>query len=212
MREDRRRFWRKLAQEVSDDLASDDRPEYRTRRAKMLRHLVANKLRGKDVLEVGCGPGGNLAALESFGVQSLAGCDIAPEMLSLAAKRTSAKLVQSEEEQLPFADNAFDIVLTVTVLQHVVDDSVARDLCGEMGRVAGRTVLIYEDMHDANPLGDGQFPWVARPRKWYREAFMSMGMSLLQETRIDSLVDHEDSPDSGLFCLEFCHERRRKKQ
>ena len=46
MKGDRKAFWGKLSELVQDDLASEDRPEYRARREKMLRHLLLQRFRG----------------------------------------------------------------------------------------------------------------------------------------------------------------------
>ncbi len=203
-----RRFWDGLAAMLENELASEDRPEYRRRRSRMLKHLLGQGPRGKRILEVGCGPGGNLAALEAVKPKTLVGCDVAPKMLRLASSRTRARLVQSGADQLPFADGAFDLVLSITVLQHITDDKAARDLCAEMTRVTTKRVVIYEDMHESGNIGDAGYPWKTRPRAWYAARFNEAGMVKQKQTRLGALVDHEDTSDSGFFCLEFYKGRK----
>jgi ubiquinone/menaquinone biosynthesis C-methylase UbiE len=206
MREERRRFWDRMATDATGDLASEDRPEYHARRQKMLADLLAHPFKGKAVLEVGCGPGGNLAAIEALKPKVLTGCDVSPEMLARAKARTRADLVQSEEDKLPFADRQFDVVFTVTVLQQIPDDAEA--MIAEMARVAKRTILVYEDMAEASELAEPRYPWVPRPQAWYADAFAKEGFGLVSSARIDALVGHADTEDSGFFRMEFARERR----
>ncbi len=211
MKEERRHFWDQFADLVVDDLASEDRPEYSARRGKMLDDLLDRPLRGKSILEVGCGPGGNLAAIEALGPKVITGCDCSSEMLVRARNRTHAELVQSEETTLPFPDRRFDLVFTVTVLQHIPEDAEAAALLAEMARVTSRTVLVYEDLAEAPNLAEARYPWVPRPQAWYVEALAKAGFDLVSSARIDPLVGHADTEDSGLFRLEFARERRRRK-
>jgi len=211
MKEERRRFWDRFADIVVDDLASEDRPEYRARRRKMLDDLLDRRLRGNSILEVGCGPGGNLAAIEAFDPKVIAGCDCSREMLARATNRTHAKLVQSEETVLPFPDRRFDLVFTVTVIQHIPEDADAATLVAEMARVTSRTVLLYEDLAETQNLAEARYPWVPRPQAWYVEALAKAGFELVSNARIDPLVGHEDTESSGLFRLEFAPERRKRK-
>jgi hypothetical protein len=49
---------------------------------------------------------------------------------------------------------------------------------------------------------------VPRPQAWYAEAFAKAGFDLVSIVRIDALVGHTDTEDSGLFRMEFARERR----
>ncbi len=211
MKEERRRFWDRFADLVVDDLASEDRPEFRARRRKMLDDLLNLPLRGRSILEVGCGPGGNLAAIEVLGPKDITGCDSSPEMLARARNRTHAELVQSEETALPFPDRRFDLVFTVTVLQHIPEEADAAALLAEMVRVTSRTVLLYEDLAETPNLVEARYPWVPRLQAWYVDALAKAGFELVSSARIDPLVGHADTEDSGLFRLKFARERRKRK-
>ncbi len=91
---------------------------------------------GKRVLDIGCGWGGNVVAAAQMGAVST-GCDIDAEVLEVARLRgrvsgVSLELIESPAEKLAFADNEFDYVQSVCVLEHV--DHVERAVF-EMVRV-----------------------------------------------------------------------------
>ncbi len=65
----------------------------------------------KSILEIGCGTGALLAELSTFPLAVIHGLDIAPENLNLAADVVAnARLICGDAHQLPYANNAFDIV------------------------------------------------------------------------------------------------------
>ena len=77
------------------------------------------------VLEVGCGPGGNIQWLEERGVQML-GLDLSSAMLQAARRSGVTRLVQGDATSLPIASHAVNAAITVTVLQHNDDEAAAQ--------------------------------------------------------------------------------------
>lgn len=76
-----------------------------------------------DVLDVGCGTGGMLAALGRFG--NVTGIDRSEEALRFARERNRGALARGTLERLPFADGSFDLVTSFDVLYHLgVSDDV----------------------------------------------------------------------------------------
>lgn len=91
------------------------------------KHLagVVSSLKVRRILEVGCGSGTNLAVLAASGDYELTGADIAPEALDLARQRLPQArllLLDIEKEALP---EQFDLVLSLQVLEHILDDMAA---------------------------------------------------------------------------------------
>lgn len=72
---------------------------------------------GARVLDVGCGTGVLLHALSlAWPEAKLTGIDLSPEMLKVArAKGLSAALAAGDAESLAFPDDAFDLVVSVSV-------------------------------------------------------------------------------------------------
>jgi ubiquinone/menaquinone biosynthesis C-methylase UbiE len=87
---------------------------------------------GKRALDVGTGTGHFAAWLSGQGARAV-GVDISRLLLRVAArKKGMAPLVQADAEALPFADGAFDAVLSVTALEFMGNPAKA---VSEMARV-----------------------------------------------------------------------------
>lgn len=101
---------------------------------------------GARILDVGCGTGHLLAALRAQSERSsLTGVDVSEGMLAAAAERLGdhAALRRASAERLPFADSAFDAVLTASSLHYWPNPE-----CGlaEIGRIlAVGGVLVVTD-------------------------------------------------------------------
>jgi SAM-dependent methyltransferase len=78
-------------------------------------------LRGRSVLDVGCGTGFVLSSLEQAGMRTC-GLDMYTAALRFARGRTCGPLLQSMAESVPF-ERQFDVVLLCDVIEHTVDDS-----------------------------------------------------------------------------------------
>ena len=117
-------------------VAGDDAPYYRYKRRLFLEKFLSQiPTDGRSVLEVGCGPGGNLAELLKRSPRRLAGCDVAPAMVEAAKKSYGSQgveVVLIDGTTLPFDDEEFDVSFTATVLMHnptqtmvqIVDESL----------------------------------------------------------------------------------------
>ena len=86
------------------------------------------------ILEVGCGTGGFAARLRRQYDGSMDLCDVASEGLSYARRRGLSRLVQGDAKSLPYADAAYDCVLSLDVLVHF-PPGVETDALDEFVRV-----------------------------------------------------------------------------
>lgn len=91
---------------------------------------VAGLVRGRDVLEVGCGTGLILQRLACL-ARTARGVDLSEGMLAKARAR-GLDVVQGDATRLPFPDASFDVVVSFKVLAHVQD---IRAAMAEMARV-----------------------------------------------------------------------------
>jgi 2-polyprenyl-3-methyl-5-hydroxy-6-metoxy-1,4-benzoquinol methylase len=147
---------------------------------------------GTRVLDVGCGVGRWSRLMAGRGAQVL-GVDLSPTMIAEARRRAATDGL-SEDCRFAVADLAslnlkerFDLVLGVTVLQHILDTaacSAALRAMSEHLAPGGRMVLL-----EAAPTGQVEkcntTVFVARPRERYLKLIRACGLELRAITGVD---------------------------
>jgi SAM-dependent methyltransferase len=134
------------------------------RRLNMLN--TAAPLANKRVLEFGCGLGTYMREMRRF-TPHVFGFDVEVERL-IDGKRKGVVselggMLAGVGERLPFADNAFDVVFTNEVLEHVQDDRQAAREIARVLRPGGRSVnfvpnrLYFFETHGIYWRGEYQF-------------------------------------------------------
>lgn len=122
-------------------------------RQQMLRRAVVDfagiRLDTAQILDVGCGTGGDLAFWHEQGVNQgrLFGTEILPERAAVAAAQLpTATIVPVDGFTLPFDQGAFQVVSASMVLSSIVDDGARALLFAEMLRVTspGGLVAVYD--------------------------------------------------------------------
>jgi len=108
---------------------------------------VADLVRGRDVLEVGCGTGLILARLARLARRAV-GVDLSPGMLAVARDR-GLDVVEGDATALPFPDASFDAVVSFKVLAHVPD---IRAALSEMARVARPGGIVAAEFYNRRSL------------------------------------------------------------
>ena len=99
---------------------------------------------GESLLDVGCGTGVLLEALAaSVPDAKLSGADPSPEMLDVARTRLGEAVVlrQGHAENLPFADQAFDVVVCTNTLHYFRNPQGALEGMARVLRPNGRFVI-----------------------------------------------------------------------
>lgn len=103
--------------------------------------LPSAPARVESILVDGCGVGMYVRALQPY-AESVAGIDIEMEHLAIAATNVpDATVAQAMCEVLPYGDNAFDLVLSHEVLEHVIDDRLAASELVRVLKPGGRAVI-----------------------------------------------------------------------
>jgi len=114
-------------------------------------------LNTKKILEVGCGTGYWLREFIKWGArpENIAGIDLLADRIDEAGRLcpTAVQLWCGSGTELPFPDEAFDLVLQSTVFTSVLDSGMKQRMASEMLRVLkeGGLILWY-DYHVNNPL------------------------------------------------------------
>jgi len=102
-------------------------------RRKLVSTLIQNWIPNGDqvgrILDVGCGTGGNLEFLATWGCET--GIDLSPLALDYARRRRLPRLAQASGLALPYSNNSFDLVTAFDVLYHrwVTNDDRAVSEC-----------------------------------------------------------------------------------
>jgi ubiquinone/menaquinone biosynthesis C-methylase UbiE len=147
---------------------------------------------GTRVLDVGCGVGRWSRMLAAKGA-TVTGVDLSPTMIAQAQQRAAA---QGVAERCQFrvqdlsrleVDGRFDVVLGVTVLQHILDPGLLRDAVRRMANhlaPGGRMVLL-----EAAPTGIiercDSTVFRARQRNVYLDLFRECNLELQALTGVD---------------------------
>jgi ubiquinone/menaquinone biosynthesis C-methylase UbiE len=176
-------YWSDVAKKIDkrqghNVLAGDDSPFYRYKREQFLKMLGEVDLQGKNIMELGSGPGGNIKFLLGKNPASLTGADISQNMIDVATQfinDNKAQFVKINGEKLPFKDEHFDMVFSATVLQHNTDDDMMQSILKEMCRVSGDRVFLFERV-ESNFKGDDLC--MGRPYEYYQTIVESQGFQL----------------------------------
>lgn len=100
--------------------------QYADAQEKELFLRLAQPQRGQSLLEVGCGTGHNLKFFRELELDAT-GVDSSEPMLQMATRRlgSGARLFLGQANRLGFADNSFDIVALITILEFLSDPAGA---------------------------------------------------------------------------------------
>lgn len=108
-------------------------PVHRHIREDIVRRVTS--LDVHSILDVGCGSGANLAALATLGKYELSGVDVSTEGIELARKAVpSAHLLQVLDVERSVLPEKFDLVMSIQVIEHIVDDVAALRNMAAMSR------------------------------------------------------------------------------
>lgn len=126
--------------------------------ANAYRSLIGT-LEGKRILDVGCGSGRGIVGFAPE-AEFTVGCDASVDMLGVTARKltggTGWALANAYAQQLPFASNSFDVVVTLNFL-HLFSLETQRDMIAEMKRVTkpgGKLVLEFDNaLHGLGLVG-----------------------------------------------------------
>jgi ubiquinone/menaquinone biosynthesis C-methylase UbiE len=104
---------------------------------------------GKRVLEVACGRGGFSRLLASRGARMF-GADFSSTALQIARRKitgeqtercTQLELTQADAQNLPYADNSFDIIVSCETIEHLRDPAAALKEMARVTRSGGLLLL-----------------------------------------------------------------------
>ncbi len=93
-----------------------------------------------NILDVGCGTGLNMQYLAKYGTAT--GVDLSPVALKFCQERGHHRLVMAPMEHLPFADNSFDLITALDIVEHLDDDLAGLKEIQRVLKPGGRAVIL----------------------------------------------------------------------
>jgi len=137
----------------------DDLDQYHFEKLHHLPRLIDfNAYQGKNVLDVGCGAGTDLARFARGGAV-VTGVDISSSAIALARQNfaqqgLTADLREADGERLPFADESFDLVFAHGVVQYTSNDAALVAECRRVLKPGGTAIFqVYNRISWLNALG-----------------------------------------------------------
>src|ERR1700730_6164678 len=115
-------------------------------------------VRGRDVLDVGCGEGWLVHRFASAGARAVGHDPLATALERARREAPAAPFVEGTAESLPFPAASFDIVVFFNSLHHVPEDCLDGALT-EAERVLRADGVLYVQ----EPLAEGEFFELMRP-------------------------------------------------
>ena len=103
----------------------------------LLNHIKLPK--NAKILDLGCGSGGNLPVLAGYG--EVFGCEMNDTVREHSIKRNIATVAYGKlPDEIPFADQKFDLIAMFDVLEHIKDDRAV--LSAVHGRLSSDGILL----------------------------------------------------------------------
>jgi SAM-dependent methyltransferase len=107
--------------ELQTHQAEDRHWWYRGRRTVLERVIVSLGLPSQArILDAGCGSGRNMIELARHG--TVTGVELSQTSVDLARARHSGEVIAGSVLEMPFADDSFDLAVSLDVIEHLEDD------------------------------------------------------------------------------------------
>jgi ubiquinone/menaquinone biosynthesis C-methylase UbiE len=144
---------------------------YRARRALVTQMLAGELPPTARVIDVGCGTGDNLAALDSAAGGPVVGVELSPYAIRHAPRspRGEVRVGVARAEHLPFPDACADLVTSMDVIEHLDDDAALADYHRVL-RPGGKlllTVPAYQWLWSDHDV------WAAHRRRYSRRTLLA---------------------------------------
>jgi ubiquinone/menaquinone biosynthesis C-methylase UbiE len=201
-------YWRSVAEEVekyNDEwlkigMVGNDTwfNKYNRDRAEKLIFEIIPKRKFNNILDAGCGVGQWSLLLSIRLNAQVIGIDLIPKMIEMAEKRAKVFEIQNADfcvmnlANQGFKNYSFDLVICVTVLQHIVNEELWRRSIEELVRVTKPNgfIVIYE-IAPAHFLGKKkEFDYYIHLESEYVNEFKRHGVLLKEKKGVENIGSH----------------------
>jgi 2-polyprenyl-3-methyl-5-hydroxy-6-metoxy-1,4-benzoquinol methylase len=113
-------------------------------------NLTADKLKGKTLVDIGCGNGVLTSALADFGMETI-GIDVSPSVESayINNKNPNVHFIQGDLQNPPFKNEIFDIVYSTGVIHHTNNTELSFSCISPLVKTNGRLYIwLYKPEKD----------------------------------------------------------------
>ncbi|QDH20792.1 class I SAM-dependent methyltransferase [Saccharibacillus brassicae] len=189
--------------------------------------IISKNLRDMKVLDAGCGTGYGSLLMSQY-ADSVVGIDISEESVEWCKQKYVAQknlsFVLGSLEELPFADEEFDCIICLEVIEHV-DQAIQKRFLEEAKRVLSKNgiliistpnKLLYTDRSGYhNPYHIHEF-YVEEYKEFLQREFMYLKMynqslyavsSIFEEMHADhkvQLLKNADIDENGKYMIAIC--------
>jgi len=111
-------------------------------RRRILACLLDDLLERQDhpaILDVGCGTGATVSLLEHYG--TVTAIDVSVQAIQYCKEQGRSRLCQADGSCLPFANESFDLVTALDLLEHLEDESEGLEGLRRVLKNGGRMLL-----------------------------------------------------------------------
>jgi ubiquinone/menaquinone biosynthesis C-methylase UbiE len=187
-----------FARKTAAERYAKGRPRFHSFVIERIKNYLAPQKSLVLALDVGCGTGLSSAALKNIS-EKVIGADISIEMLNQAEKTRGIKYVLASAENLPFANEKFDLI-TISQAIHWIDK---RKFFAEADRVLKPAALVvaYDNLFQGQMRGNPAF------NDWYKNEFLEnypvppRGLRAFERTsenKRDFVLKHEEFNENTL--------------
>jgi SAM-dependent methyltransferase len=155
----------KNGKKTDEHARATDKYEYSAWRDSELRREFSTNfdvslLKGKDVLDFGCGEGQLSFLCGDYGVRSIAGSELSDELIATARAQAELREVSvkpvfvqaSDSGRIDFDDKSFDIILCFDVLEHIIEFVSIISEWQRVLRQGGRVLITWQPWY--HPYGN----------------------------------------------------------
>jgi SAM-dependent methyltransferase len=155
----------------------------------LVRRYLGEAANGRlNVCELGCGTGGNLAAVADR--YDVTGVECSPHALAYARRRLGNRVIRGRlPDNVPLPQNSFDVVLLTDVLEHIEDDRASAQAALRLlkpGGIVVATVPAYQWLYSPRDAAHHHFRRYGR--RQFRSLWAILGCRTLLVSHYNSLL------------------------